>query len=527
MQTFNQAQLKAIEEDGDMLIVAGPGTGKTHTLAHKIARIMERNPHVKAENVFAITFTTKAAKELRERISSLMKNSGAFPFVGTFHALCHNLIQHAYRSLGIAHPLHVIPEKDRRDLIASVCVGLDPQIKVKKIRDYEALISSMKNRLVGPEELKISGETGIFVEIFEQYEQALDGKKLVDFDDLIGKMVKLLQAHPHIKAAMNDALEWLFIDEYQDINGAQYQLIRSLVSPKTKICAIGDPDQAIYGFRGSDAKYFHSFEKDFPGTTVITLEDNYRSTPHILSLANELISHNPERKHGGLRAQSGDGPRVQLSVFEDEWKEAAFIVREVSKLVGGTDMLQTDAASGQTVVERPPGRSEAFHFADFAVLYRTKTQGRLITEAFKKAGIPYQTVSRVPWHQEAEIQMLLHCFQTLIDPNFKTGDHDTDFLCGHVSRIRNDIDLLKPAETATKIIELLRLDSPTESSTMMIEKRVQNLENFKALLHEFDALHGVDGLEKAVQYFGLLQDHDLYSSSVQAVSLMTIHAAKG
>lgn len=554
---LNQAQQQAVLQQGNLLIIAGPGTGKTHTLSHKIAYTL-KDLRVAAENVIALTFTTKAAHELEKRIQKLLPDF-PLPFCGTFHAWCLQLLKKYGASTGLTSPV-ILSAQQQFELFSNVCLKANPFLKKKEINQYFRRLGLAKNQLQ-------SVPTDDFAAlVFANYEQTLAEHRALDFDDVILKTIMMLKNSAEIRIQVSEQLHYLFIDEYQDINEAQFELIRAALGPRTTLCAIGDPDQAIYAFRGSNVSHFLRFEQDFPAPTLIHLEENYRSTQNILAAANTLIQHNTERLPKNIAATKERGEVIQQYVFDNPWKEADFIVQKIQRLSGGIDMVQTDNFSHDA--------DNSFHFSDIAILFRTKERGRILEESLKKSGIPYQLVTKKAWYSKPEIQIIfsflrllfntqddlslvdvlmkfpcnlskknieriyeyaqkqnISLWETLQEQHLVTvfsssvkgrllGFRDT-FL-----RISGQLNELTPAQCIQHLLNKFELEAYFRNGRQG-EKKHQNILMLLTASAQFDAFLGKDGIGQLLEYFSLLEQEHSYDAHLQAVSLMTLHAAKG
>lgn len=495
---LNEQQREAVHHTGNhQLIVAGPGTGKTHTLTQKILHLLQGG--AMPASIVAITFTTKAAQEMKERLE---QHTEQLPFVGTFHALALQVLK------AKGHEFSLLQPKQQDEIIDRIA----PKLKQKEKKEFKRVITLAKNQILPFEEVNTFLEQGQLQELFQKYAETLEDESLIDFDDL------LLKGLEHLKEP-GSRPEHLFIDEYQDINEVQYRLIRALTNEQTKIYAIGDPDQSIYAFRGSNIQHFLRFEQDFPQAHRITFTANYRSTPQVITAANALIGNNTERLDKTVTATQQDGSAITLHPFETEWQEGRFISKEIGRLVGGTDMIQSHTEEYGL---------HSYHFSDIAVLYRTKAQARVIEECLKKEGIPYQCISTIPWYQKEEVQSLLQYLQYLQDPG---SHHDIPepqkILLNSYVREHRDLSTAKPSELIKKVVRYARLEEHYDDGSSRAHRKIQNLKAFMASASMFDAQTGEEGLQNLLDHYALLQEYDHYNPQAKAVSLMTLHAAKG
>ena len=402
---LNPQQRAAVEHAGSpLLIVAGAGSGKTRVLTHRIAYLLAHRG-VAPGQVLAITFTNKAAAEMRQRVSALVGGRAAVMWVSTFHSMCVRILRREAAKLpGLTSNFSIYDADDTRRLVTMVARDLDLDPKRYPARTLAAKISNLKNDLVGVE--AAAGTAGNDLdrrvgEVYASYQQRLAASNAVDFDDLIMRTVELLQTLPDVAEHYRRRFRHILVDEYQDTNRAQYVLIRELVGPATaesedpaELCVVGDADQSIYAFRGATIRNIEEFERDFPTARTILLEQNYRSTQTILSAANAVIARNPGRRDKRLWSAAGDGEPIVGYVADNEHDEAAFVASEIDQLVD----------SGQA------------RFGDVAVFYRTNNSSRVFEEVFIRLGLPYKVVSGVRFYERREIRDALAYLRVLDNP---------------------------------------------------------------------------------------------------------------
>ncbi len=411
VEDSNPGQRQAIEHgDGPLMIVAGPGTGKTATLTRRITRlIIER--HVPPDQVLAITFTDKAAREMRQRLEHLL-SGGPVPLAATFHAFCWHLLR---ESADDQRPTTIVGEEDKLFIITGIMRRMAAEgIQTHATpRETGARIEAAKQQLQPPEHffesVALESPDSQFARVYRLYQAFLQKNARVDYDDLIFKIVACLESDEAFRRGVQKRFRHVLIDEYQDLNHAQYRLVKALVPPHGNICVIGDPDQAIYGFRGSDTVYFNRFVEDFPDAGVIHLERNYRSTETILEASWQIIRHRSNESGGamlGARLVSDRQGAPTLEVLEQssEKAEAVAVGKIIEAQVGGTGFLAIDAGKVDTAAA---DRS----FADFAVLFRTARQADVIAAVFTQAGIPYQLANRRNWLEQPGIAQLLALYR--------------------------------------------------------------------------------------------------------------------
>ncbi len=397
---LNEQQREAVLcDDPALVIVAGPGTGKTRTLTHRIAYLVQSRG-VAPENILAVTFTNKAAEEMAGRLVRLVGAETARRVtVKTFHALGAWLLRQEGACLGLPAQFAVYTDDDRRRLLQR----LAPDLSERQIGVALDAISAAKNRLLDPDAPDLADLPDAPPDVrtlYRRYEAALRASQALDFDDLVFQAVRLLETSPEVLAQVQARFRWISVDEYQDINLAQYRLLRLLAGAEANLCAIGDPDQAIYGFRGADRGYFLRFQRDFPASRQLSLDQNYRSTQLLLAACGQVIT----RADGAARrlwSDQIDPTRISLYAAPSDKAEAEYVVHQIEQMMGGTSLFSFD--SGRVADDGPPVRS----FADFAVLYRLGAQSGALVEAFERSGIPYQTVGQTPLHAQPAVKPIL------------------------------------------------------------------------------------------------------------------------
>jgi superfamily I DNA/RNA helicase len=559
-----------------LIIVAGPGTGKTRTLTTRIAYLIQAKG-APAEAVLAITFTNKAAAEMAERLEGML----AADVVGrvtikTFHAFGAMLLREYAERLGLSPDTDsalscfaIYTDEDRGVLLRQAC----PELRQGEIEGYLAQISAAKNQLHGPADDD---------EIYRRYEAALRASQALDFDDLIFQTVRLLESYPDVLAAVRARYRWISVDEYQDINLAQYRLLRLLTSPlpcqgracpepveggvgvvRSNLCVIGDPDQAIYGFRGADRRYFLQFEQDYPGARLLHLSQNYRSTQFILDAATQVIAKSRDDASRSpaeaLRIFSGFVDQVKLDVYTapTDKAEAEYVVHQIEQMVGGTSYFSLDSgrATGDT-------QAVARSFADFAVLYRVAAQSHLLAEAFDRSGIPYQTAGQTPLYAHPAVREVLAYLWLLHSPGSRL--HLTTILAagkptfspqavGQFSKLSynsladmfqlaaktGDFTTAQRQHLATLAAFWRELEQDAENAAVgrLIEKVQQFITAQRGEPPAADAervrrltlraaSYG-DRLADFLESTALQSETDLYDPRADRVALLTLHAAKG
>ncbi|MEV5746673.1 DNA helicase PcrA [Actinoallomurus sp. NPDC052308] len=401
---LNAAQRAAVaHQGGPLLIVAGAGSGKTRVLTHRIAYLLGERGAQPGE-ILAITFTNKAAGEMKERVDALVGPRSRAMWVMTFHSACVRILRREAKRLGFPSSFSIYDQADSQRLMALVCRELDLDAKRYPPRSFSAQVSNLKNELIDYETFRDQASTHMektLAEAYTMYQTRLRQAGAMDFDDLIMTTVNLLQAFPDVAEHYRRRFRHVLVDEYQDTNHAQYILVRELVGqsgddevPPAELCVVGDADQSIYAFRGATIRNILEFERDYPDAAVILLEQNYRSTQTILSAANAVIERNADRKPKRLWSDQGEGPKVSGYVADNEHDEAAFVAQEIDRLSDEEDVA--------------PG--------DVAVFYRTNAQSRVFEEVFIRVGLPYKVVGGVRFYERKEIRDLLAYLRVLANP---------------------------------------------------------------------------------------------------------------
>ncbi|MGN0335606.1 MAG: DNA helicase PcrA [Lachnospiraceae bacterium] len=393
--TLNDKQKEAVlYTEGPLLILAGAGSGKTRVLTHRIAYLIE-HCEVNPWNILAITFTNKAAGEMRERVDKIVGFGSESIWVSTFHSTCVRILRRHIDLLGFDTKFTIYDSDDQKSLMKDVMKALQIDTKIHKERTVLNVISHAKDECISPEEFLLNAagdyKQQLYGKIYMEYQRALHKNNALDFDDLIVKTVELFQNHAEVLDYYQDRFRYIMVDEYQDTNTAQFQLISLLAAKYQNLCVVGDDDQSIYKFRGANIGNILNFEKVFPTARVIKLEQNYRSTQNILNAANAVVSHNIGRKDKVLWTDNEEGEGVYFRQFEDAWEEAAFVVEEIRQSV----------RTGET------------QYQDHAVLYRTNAQSRLLEERLVFANIPYRLIGGINFYGRKEIKDLLAYLKTI------------------------------------------------------------------------------------------------------------------
>ncbi len=395
LDKLNPQQREAVlQTEGPVLILAGAGSGKTRVLTHRIAYLIEEC-QVNPWNIMAITFTNKAAGEMRQRVDQIVGFGSESVWVSTFHSSCVRILRRYIDRIGYGNNFTIYDADDQKSVIKDICKRLNVDTKIYKERAILGAISSAKDELIGPEAYALNNQGDIhkkrISDVYTEYQAQLHRNNALDFDDLIVKTVELFQCCPEVLDYYQERFRYIMVDEYQDTNTAQFRFVSLLASKYQNLCVVGDDDQSIYKFRGANIGNILGFEKDFPSARVVRLEQNYRSTQNILDAANEVIKNNTERKSKTLWTENGKGSLIHLKQFLNGFEEAEYVAGEIGKAV----------CTGQC------------SYKDCAILYRTNAQSRLFEEKFLMANIPYKIVGGINFYARKEIKDLLAYLKTV------------------------------------------------------------------------------------------------------------------
>ena len=538
---LNKEQKEAVlHKEGPCLVLAGAGSGKTKVLTTRIANMI--NDGIYSGNILAITFTNKAAKEMRDRISNMVENN--YAFVGTFHSFGLRVIRENTEKLGLTSNFTIIDSDDVSSVIKKIMKELDISTKEYSVSYIRNKISFIKNEMLSESEVDKylnSPPEKVAVKVYREYEKVLKRNNAVDFDDLLKRPVELFMQNDDILDKYQEKYRYILIDEYQDTNEVQYKLVKLLASKYRNLFVVGDVNQSIYGFRWSNYKNILNFEKDYPDSKSITLNQNYRSTNTILNAANSVIKNNVERKEVNLYSTFGDGVKIKYFRGNDEKDEVKLVIDEIKKLL-----------------------DEGYDYNDFAILYRTNAQSRNVEDAILKVNWPYRIVGSYYFYKRKEIKDLL-CYLRLISnhqddvslervinvPKRGIGDTSINNLRS-LARDNNECMfkcLSKPKEVEFKklILELTEdakdldltelIDVVLEKSGMKeeLEKehtleadiRLENLMEFKSITENYQKETGTVNLEDFLEDISIVADSSEHQTLDNAVTLMTMHAAKG
>ena len=564
--TLNPEQKKAVLHNrGPLLILAGAGSGKTRVLTHRIAYLIDE-VGVNPWNILAITFTNKAAREMRERVDNIVGYGSENIWVSTFHSTCVRILRRYIDRLGYDTNFTIYDSDDQKTLIREVCKYLDVDTKKFKERALMAAISHAKDELITPEqyERENQGDYGkrTIAKVYKEYQIRLKKNNALDFDDLINKTVELLRTNEDVLHYYQNRFKYIMVDEYQDTNTAQFELISTLASTLNEegeiehnLCVVGDDDQSIYKFRGANIYNILNFEKQYPDTKVIKLEQNYRSTKNILAAANEVIACNIERKAKALWTEQEEGDPIYWQIFDSDRDEAESIAIDIASAV----------------------KNDGKMYSDFAVLYRTNAQSRILEERLVNLGVPYKIVGGVNFYQRKEIKDLL-CYLKTIDngnddisvkriinvPKRGIGLTSIDKVQVHAigkgisfyqalteaeyiptlgraaskispfvsmieilkGKLQNPdyslLDLFDEIIEATGYVDELREDGTIESQT-----RIENIEELRNKIASYLDTTDEPSLSNFLEEVSLVADIDNVTDDTNVVILMTIHCAKG
>lgn len=543
LDNLNNEQREAvINTEGPMLILAGAGSGKTKVLTTKIAYLIKNN-NVDPYNILAITFTNKAANEMKTRVNNLIDSTSDMQ-ISTFHSFGLSIIKKHYKLLDLKSNFTIIDSDDSLLTVKKILkeMNLDPKYyNPKMIRNK---ISSAKNELVDPLELSNFSNNeidDIVVKVYEKYQAKLKANNSVDFDDLLMLPIILFNKNKSVLEYYQNRFKYILIDEYQDTNKVQYILTKYLSAKYKNICVVGDPDQSIYGFRGSNYKNILNFEHDYKNTKVIMLKQNYRSTKNILGVANSVIKNNKNRKEKELWTKNDSGSKVVYKRLDDEKSEAKYVCEKIKELILNNEPRE-----------------------EIAVLYRTNAQSRNIEDALLKSNIPYKVVGSFYFYNRKEIKDLIAYLKLIYNPNddlsldriinvpkrgigLKTMENLTTKASILNDSIFNIIDSGKELEfkklilsfidesedmTLTELVDLI-LDKTgirselEKEDTIESNSRLENLEEFKSVTKSFEDKFGVISLSEFLDEISLVSDLEEYKNRKDVVTLMTVHSAKG
>jgi DNA helicase II / ATP-dependent DNA helicase PcrA len=555
LAALNEPQRDAVvHTEGPLLVIAGAGSGKTRVLTHRVAHLI-RVCGVKPNEILAITFTNKAAGEMRERLARMLGHTARAIWILTFHSACGRIFRAEAARLGYRSTFTIYDQADQVRLVKACLEELGRDPKRFTPRGIHAQISNAKNRLVSPADYTArvsSFYDQTVAEVYELYQRKLFASNAVDFDDLLMLTVEVLERFPEALERWQNAFRYILVDEYQDTNHAQYRLLQLLGGAHGNVFAVGDPDQSVYAFRGADISNILDFERDFPGSATLALEQNYRSTNSILGAANAIIENNRERKPKRLFSELGDGDPVQAIEVEDEHAEARFVAAEIARLVGA-----------------------GWSGSEIAVFYRTNAQSRVLEDVLVRQDVPYQVIGGPRFYERAEIKDAVAYLNVLVNPSDAVsllrianrprrgiGDTTLQRLVTHADALgislweaMEDPDSAGVASAAARAVRGFRtmMDSLLESSQelaidelleTMLERsgtietyeaertieargRIENLQELVGVAREYRAQNAEPSLPEFLQSISLVSDQDEIKDERGLVTLMTLHNAKG
>jgi DNA helicase-2/ATP-dependent DNA helicase PcrA len=552
---LNPAQREAVlATEGPLLVIAGAGSGKTRVLTYRVAHLIHA-VGAKANEILAITFTNKAAGEMKERLGDLLGVGSRGLWVLTFHAACGRILRREAQRLGYRSNFTIYDQADQVRLVKQCLEELDRDPKRFTPRGIHSQISNAKNRLVGPAayaERVQSFYDQTVADVYALYQRRMFQSNAVDFDDMLMLTVDVLERFPEAREKWAKAFRYILVDEYQDTNHAQYRLLQLLAEKGMNICAVGDPDQSIYAFRGADINNILDFERDFPGTRTIALEQNYRSTNSILGAANSVISHNRERKPKELFSELGVGEPVHVVEVEDEHAEARFVAAGIAGLV-----------------------EQGFNGDEIAVFYRTNAQSRVLEDVLVRQGVAYQVIGGPRFYERAEIKDVIAYLQAIDNPydavsltrianRPRRGIGDTSLArlqawadaqgrslweatefpdeagvgaapLRAVQGFRTLLQSLQSGALELPVAELVQrvldqsgyLESLEAERTIEAQGRIENLQELVGVAREYQETADEPSLSQFLQEISLYSDQDAIRGEESLVTLMTLHNAKG
>ena len=557
--TLNKQQWEAVRHtEGPVLILAGAGSGKTRVITHRIAYLMDEcgvNPW----NILAITFTNKAAGEMRERVDRMIGFGAESVWISTFHSMCVRILRRHIELLGYEPSFTIYDTDDQRSLMKEVCKYLKIDTKDLRERTILAEISSAKNELLSPlnyrqENAGLSYQNERIADAYDEYQKRLRKNNAVDFDDLLMLTVELFHSHDEVLASYQNRFRYIMVDEYQDTNNAQFELVRLLADQNRNLCVVGDDDQSIYRFRGANIRNILDFEKVYPDALVVRLEQNYRSTQNVLDAANAVISNNVRRKEKKLWTDKGKGAPIHLRQFGTARDEAAFVVDDI---------------------ERKMRDDRHLHYSDFAVLYRTNAQARALEERFVLASVPYNVVGGTNFYDRREIRDMIAYLKTVENgqdeiavrrvlnvPRRGIGQTTVSRLADYA--VSRDITFFEAMERCRNITSLGRSTAKIESFVRMIlsfrefakehslsellrhiitkieydaylrdlddedsEDRISNVDELVSKITDYEETAEEPTLSGFLEEVALVSDIDNADEDQDRVLLMTLHSAKG
>ncbi len=556
IQGLNDKQKEAVlATDGPCLVIAGAGSGKTKVLTHKIAYLMAEK-YIKPWNILAITFTNKAANEMKQRVENLVGDAAKDMWIGTFHSICVRILRKYIDRIGFDHSFLIFDTSDQRTLIKECLkeLKIDDKMFTDRIVQYE--ISNAKNDMLEPKAYatKFAGDyrKEVIGKVYDLYQRKLKDNNAIDFDDIINFTIKILTENIDALEYYTEKFQYILVDEYQDTNKAQFMLVTVLASKHGNITVVGDNDQGIYSFRGADISNILNFEKDFPGTNIIKLEQNYRCTGNILKAANAVIKNNENKYEKKLWTENEEGHIPAIYRGEDEYDEATYIVRQIAH-------LKTE---------------EYYKLSDFAVLYRMNAQSRAIEDILRRENIAYRIVGGLKFYERKEIKDIIAYLRLIYNPadnislkriinEPKRGvgktsldnvqeiaeqigssmyevikhaeQHGLNRVYGNTREFIEVMEELRAKQNDIPLSELIKetlnktgyTKALEQENTIEAENRIQNLEEFLTVAIEFEEQEADSSLAEFLEGITLSSDLDNMEEQEEMVTLMTLHSAKG
>jgi len=555
LSVLNPAQRDAVTTtEGPLLVLAGAGSGKTRVLTYRVAHLVG-DLGVSPTRILAITFTNKAAGEMRHRLADIVGPASRSMLVMTFHAFCVRVLRREAELLGHTASFTIYDEDDRKKMLASVIAGLDIDAKRFPVSTFVGRISSAKNELIDVEtyaETAITPPEKLTARVYPEYERRLKLANAMDFDDLLMNTVRLFEQHPDALERWRDRFSHIMVDEYQDTNRAQYTIVNSLAAPHGNLMVVGDDDQSIYSWRGADIRNILDFEKDYPDATVVRLEQNYRSTQTILAAANAVVKNNSDRKPKTLWTENVGVEAITRYLASDERDEARFVIDEIERLLS----------------------VEHRSYTDFAVFYRTNAQSRVLEDQFLRTGVPYQLVGGTRFFERSEIRDVMAYLRAVSNPadpvSLKRiinqprrgiGDAtvavleesarresltlqeavmrvaDEDWLgAGPRAKVSGFADTIRAMHELTgdlrerveAVVALSGLEAALKADgSEEARARIENIHELYGVVQEFVDTHEDATLDDMLEWIALRTDLDTLAEGERAVTLMTLHTAKG
>ena len=556
LKGLNDKQYEAvINTEGPCLVIAGAGSGKTKVLTHKVAYLMQEK-NVAPWNILAITFTNKAANEMKERVAKLVGEQAKDLWMGTFHSICVRILRNHIDKIGFDTSFIIFDTSDQRTMIKRCLKELDIDDKMFTERSVQTEISNAKNEMLEPDQyfLRAKGDfrKEKIAEIYQKYQKNLKENNAIDFDDIINFTIKILNENPEIKEYYSNKFRYVLVDEYQDTNKAQFTLVKLFAENNGNITVVGDNDQGIYSFRGADISNILNFERDFKNSKIIKLEQNYRCTGNILKIANSVIKNNETKYEKKLWTENEIGRLPKIYSADNEYDEGNYIVEQIEHL----------------------RRQEGMKYSDFAVLYRMNTQSRAIEQILGREGIPYKVVGGLKFFERKEIKDIISYLRLIQNPMdnlsltriinepkrgigktsldkiqdlaienetsmyeiIKNSDqYGLNRVFLNSREFVNAIEELRAKKDELIISELVKLTlkktgytkALEDEKTIEAENRIENLEEFLTVAMEFEKEEADNSLENFLQGMTLSSDIDNVDETEESVTLMTLHSAKG